>query len=107
MQRAARASLVEERKRRHWSQQEVAERLGTTRHNVSRWEAGQTTPGPYFRAKLSHLYGKTAEALGLFAQDPSSPDAPAPAGSEAPDSAQAASGDASSRGIWNVPFPRN
>lgn len=69
MEKAARTCLVEERKRHRWSQQEVADRLGTTRHNVSRWEAGLTTPGPYFRAKLCALFSKSAEELELIELD--------------------------------------
>lgn len=39
--------------------------MGTTQRNVSRWELGLTTPGPYFRARLSELFGKSAEELDL------------------------------------------
>ena len=58
--------LIEERKHRQWSQQEVADRIGTTQHNVSRWERGVSSPGPYFRHQLSVLFGQSAEALGLL-----------------------------------------
>lgn len=63
VERTARIRLVEERKNRGWSQRELADALGTTQHNVSRWEAGQTTPGPYFRAKLCTLFGLPALEL--------------------------------------------
>ena len=63
MAKAARVRLIEERKRRQWSQQEVANLLGTTRHNVSRWESGTTTPGTYFRARLCELFGKSLRTL--------------------------------------------
>ncbi|GHO56162.1 helix-turn-helix domain-containing protein [Ktedonobacter robiniae] len=66
MIKKARTSLIEERKRQRWSQQELADRLGTTRHNVSRWEAGMTTPGPYFRARLCEVFGKLPQELGLL-----------------------------------------
>lgn len=52
---------------RHWSQREVADAVGTTFNNVSRWEQGITSPGPYFRSKLCDLFGKSAEELGLLA----------------------------------------
>lgn len=65
MTKVVRISLIKERKLRQWSQQEVANRLGTTRVNISRWEQGQTTPGPYFRTRLSALFGKQPEELGL------------------------------------------
>ncbi len=60
-----RMRLVEARMLRGWSQQEVAERLGTTHVNVSRWERGITKPNPYFRRKLCRLFGLTEEELDL------------------------------------------
>ncbi|WP_052890813.1 tetratricopeptide repeat protein [Thermogemmatispora carboxidivorans] len=60
-----RVRLVEARMSRGWSQQEVAERLGTTHVNVSRWERGVTKPNPYFRRKLCRLFGLTEEELDL------------------------------------------
>ena len=51
--------------RRRWSQLEVADQLGTTPGNVSRWERGITSPGPYFRSKLCELFGRSAQELGL------------------------------------------
>lgn len=76
MQPVARTQLVEARKRRQWSQQAVADRLGTTQHNVSRWERGQTRPGAYFRAKLCALFGMSAQELGLLGH--AKGEAPAP-----------------------------
>lgn len=61
-----RKQLTSERLRRSWSQQELAERLGTTPENVSRWERGVTFPRPYYRQKLCDLFQKNAEELGLF-----------------------------------------
>src|SRR5215469_1082906 len=60
-----RQRLVTERLRRRWTQQEVAEQLGTTPGNVSRWERGITSPGPYFRSRLCELFGRSARELGL------------------------------------------
>lgn len=57
--------LVDERHQRHWSQQEVADRVGTTPVNVSRWERGVTVPDSYFRYQICSLFEKTAEELGL------------------------------------------
>ena len=51
--------------RRHWTQLEVADRLGTTPGNVSRWERGITSPGPYFRHRLCELFDRSAQELGL------------------------------------------
>ena len=58
--------LVAERESRGWTQEEVAKQIGTTAPNVSRWERGETRPGAYFRQRLSTLFGKSAEELGLL-----------------------------------------
>ena len=57
--------LSTERLRRHWSQLEVADKIGTTAGNVSRWERNITTPSPHFRIKLCELFGMSAHELGL------------------------------------------
>lgn len=51
---------------RNWRQRELAEQLGTTVVTVKRWERGYQQPSSYFRAKLSILFGKSAEELGLI-----------------------------------------
>src|SRR5207249_3902670 len=43
--------LRRERIDRSFSQEEVAEEIGTTAANVSRWELGYTFPTPYYRRK--------------------------------------------------------
>lgn len=60
-----RLRLTEARMARSLSQQEVAEHIGSTHVNVSRWERGITRPNPYFRRKLCQLFGKTAQELDL------------------------------------------
>jgi ABC-type branched-subunit amino acid transport system substrate-binding protein/transcriptional regulator with XRE-family HTH domain len=69
MKKAAQATpnekLLNERLQRRWSQSEVANMIGTTRINVSRWECGITTPGLYFRQQLCQLFEKSAEQLGI------------------------------------------
>ena len=60
-----RQRLVAERMRRRWTQLEVADQLGTTPGNVSRWERGITSPGPYFRHRLCELFGRSAGELGM------------------------------------------
>ncbi len=65
-----RQRLVGERLRRRWTQLEVADQLGTTPGNVSRWERGITSPGPYFRHKLCELFGRKAQELGLAGDGP-------------------------------------
>lgn len=58
--------LKAERERRGWSQQEVADKIGSTPLSVSRWESGITTPKPYFRYQLCDLFGKSIQELGLI-----------------------------------------
>ncbi|MGH2508611.1 MAG: tetratricopeptide repeat protein, partial [Ktedonobacteraceae bacterium] len=72
------------------SQREVAARLGTTQHNVSRWERGQTVPSSYFRAKLCDLFGKSVQELGLLAEQPTSEKA-----------------EMDVLALWTIPYPRN
>lgn len=105
LQPEPRLRLVEARKHRQWSQHEVASRLGTTQHNVSRWERGETVPGPYFRAKLCDLFGKTPQELGLGEHTQQSPNASVEANAD-PAPAQAPSPEEASP-LWAVPYPRN
>jgi class 3 adenylate cyclase/DNA-binding transcriptional regulator YiaG len=58
--------LRQVRKRRGWSQGDVAEKVGTDFNTVSRWERGLNVPGPYFIQKLCDIFEKTPEAFGLF-----------------------------------------
>ncbi|HJT59521.1 MAG TPA: FxSxx-COOH system tetratricopeptide repeat protein [Ktedonobacteraceae bacterium] len=48
-----------------WSQQYLAERVGTTPVTVSRWENGLVFPTPYYRQKLSEVLGKSLADLDL------------------------------------------
>lgn len=99
-----RIRLTEARNERHWSQQYVADQIGTTHVNISRWERGITRPGPYFRRKLCVLFGKSEEELDLglprTASVPASNSSPPPAVTSEPspvsDSAPAASSPRSS-----------
>ena len=68
---------------RGWSQQDLAELVGTTFVNISRWENGSNFPNPYYRQKLCEVFGKTPAELGLI-----------PPRSHA-------------NRIWTVPFIRN
>jgi tetratricopeptide (TPR) repeat protein/transcriptional regulator with XRE-family HTH domain len=61
--------LKRERELRGWSQAKVAEEVGTTTLNISRWERGISLPYPHFREKLCALFGKDALALGLLEQE--------------------------------------
>ena len=75
-----RTRLVQARARLKLSQKQVAERIGTTFVNISRWERGVTKPGPFFRRRLVQLFGRTEEELDLAqspAMQPPSPSATA------------------------------
>ncbi|HEV2583074.1 MAG TPA: adenylate/guanylate cyclase domain-containing protein [Ktedonobacteraceae bacterium] len=75
MKKAARAipnrQLRQERELRCWSQLEVADQIGTTSFNVSRWERGITFPTAHFRQELCALFGKSAVELGFLQDDDS------------------------------------
>jgi WD40 repeat protein/transcriptional regulator with XRE-family HTH domain len=58
--------LKDERLRHGWSQKDVADRIGSNTKAVSRWERGEIFPGPFNRQKLSEVYGKSIEVLGLI-----------------------------------------
>lgn len=57
--------LREERIKRGWSQQDVANKIGSVDKSIGRWERGQVFPDPFNRQKLAALYGQSVEALGL------------------------------------------
>ena len=71
--------LRAQRKLRGWSQEDVARalvgvgieigerQLGVTRHLISRWERGITSPRAPYPKVLCRLFGTTAEELGLVA----------------------------------------
>ncbi len=65
--------LRRERELRGWSQQKVAELIGTSNQAVNRWENGQHKPGRYFQTLLCELFGKNAEELGFMYSLSSSP----------------------------------
>jgi transcriptional regulator with XRE-family HTH domain len=65
--------LRRERINRSFSQEEVAEKIGSTATNVSRWELGYTAPTPYFRRKLCELFGKSPQELFPQELPPSPP----------------------------------
>ncbi len=92
--------LRQERERRAWTQSEVAQRIGTTQINVSRWENGITVPGPYYRQRLGELFGKSLQDLGLIPESSEEHNEPMSTFSGTPDST-------SSPPTWNVPYRRN
>lgn len=62
---SANEKLREERLKRGWSQQKLADELGIAVVTVNRWERGKQQPTGYYRLKLSTLFDKSAEELGL------------------------------------------
>lgn len=55
--------LMELRKQRGWSQEELGERLGVTRQTVSKWELGLTTPEMEKLAAMGELFGISLDEL--------------------------------------------
>ena len=55
--------LLEFRKEKHLSQEEVAEKLNVTRQTVSKWETDSSTPDFDKIAPLCELYGVTTDEL--------------------------------------------
>jgi tetratricopeptide (TPR) repeat protein/transcriptional regulator with XRE-family HTH domain len=108
--------LRQERMRHNYRQQDVADYVGTTVSTVKRWERGSQQPGPYYRAKLCALFGKSAEELG-FTPESSQPASPPEIEASTDVETvllQPASSSLTSIAvrphrscIWNVPFPRN
>ncbi len=89
--------LKQERERHGWTQSQLAERIGTTQINVSRWENGTTVPGPYYRQKLGELFGKSLHELGLIAE----------VKERSSDLATAGIPPSIPQAIWNIPYRRN
>ena len=92
--------LRQERERRAWTQSDVAERIGTTQINISRWENGITFPGPYYRQRLGELFGKSLQELGLIPESSEEHNESASTFSGTPDSIPPPP-------TWNVPYRRN
>src|SRR5947209_15685163 len=77
--------IRQERRRRGWTQERLAEAIGISVMTVKRWESGKALPQSYSLTKLSELFEKSIEELGI------SPDN----GSIVPPR------------VWNIPFHRN
>ncbi len=60
------------RRSRGWTQEQLAERLGTNAVNISRWENGNF-PGPYYIGRLCEAFGVGAAELGLLANEEPGP----------------------------------
>jgi ribosome-binding protein aMBF1 (putative translation factor) len=57
------AQLIEERRIRGWSQQDLADRLGVDRTAVGRWERGARTMPLHRLMAAARLFGVSVEAL--------------------------------------------
>ncbi|MBX5450248.1 helix-turn-helix domain-containing protein [Thermogemmatispora sp.] len=57
--------LKRERLRRGWSQEDLAERIGSDKKTVQRWETGDGLPRPSLLRKLCEVLEKSPEELGL------------------------------------------
>lgn len=55
--------LMELRRSKGWSQEQLGEMLGVTRQTVSKWELGSTTPEMEKIAAISELFGITTDEL--------------------------------------------
>jgi transcriptional regulator with XRE-family HTH domain len=89
-----------------WSQQEVADQIGTTPVNVSRWERGLTSPSPYFRHKLCELFGKSPQELGLL-EETVEEHHEHPLALASPQQEVAPPLPVGTAPLWNVPYRRN
>lgn len=66
MERLYHEILRDERLRRGWTQEQLAEKLNLFEKNtVSRWERGEHYPQLYYRRELAQVFEKTLEELGL------------------------------------------
>ena len=55
--------LIELRKSKGWSQEELGDRLDVTRQTVSKWELGQTTPEMDKLIELSRIFNTSIDVL--------------------------------------------
>ena len=66
--------LMQLRKERGWSQEELGERLSVTRQTVSKWELGQTTPELAKLIEMSELFGMSIDELVGKEKSPAYPE---------------------------------
>jgi ribosome-binding protein aMBF1 (putative translation factor) len=59
-------ALRQERERRGWSRNYVAEQVEVDVITVGRWERGERMPHPHHRQKLCTLFEMNAQELGLL-----------------------------------------
>ncbi|MGB8344773.1 MAG: FxSxx-COOH system tetratricopeptide repeat protein [Ktedonobacteraceae bacterium] len=98
--------LKQERVERNWTQGQVAEKIGTSRVNVSRWEHGRVLPDMHFRQQLCELFGKNAYELGLLPEH-ASVDGDQPVQYAANTRDGPSTVPATPSPLWHVPYRRN
>jgi DNA-binding XRE family transcriptional regulator len=94
--------LMQARLSRGWTQQQLADLIGTTPQTVSRWERGIATPGLYHRGKLCALFGLSLAELGCSLEASTESEADTVPGNEA---GQAAGERSTSHGIGSSHIP--
>ena len=55
--------IINLRKQKGWSQEELAEKLDVTRQSVSKWESAQSLPDIAKILQMSELFGVTTDYL--------------------------------------------
>lgn len=70
--------LMNLRKSRGWSQEELGDKLGVTRQTVSKWELGATTPEMEKLAQMSELFGISVDELIKGGANPETKSEPFP-----------------------------
>ncbi|MFI0412405.1 helix-turn-helix domain-containing protein [Actinomadura sp. 3N508] len=75
---ARRRRLAERRKALGYSQELLAEQLGTDRTTVGRWERGRTAPYPFIRPKLCQALQVTDDELETLLTSDDEPSLPTP-----------------------------
>ncbi len=58
--------LKQERQSRGWTQSVVAQKIGIHQNTIARWENGHAFPHPYYRKKLTTLFGTNFEERSLL-----------------------------------------
>jgi tetratricopeptide (TPR) repeat protein/transcriptional regulator with XRE-family HTH domain len=80
--------LRQERERLHWSQEQLAEKIGTTALSINRWEHDKAVPRLFYQAELCRVFNIRAQDLFDDDQDTQEETSDLPV-------------------IWNIPHLRN
>ena len=89
MKNASISALRQERERRGWSRNYIAEKVEVDVITVGRWERGERMPHPHHRQKLCALFDMNAQDLGLVSTLPQDPDKAATVTDPSPEEAPA------------------